>query len=207
MAIATAPRSAAPAAGGASIASQQKSFWQHDEKQQDVRRQNISAARAVSDAIRTSLGPRGMDKMIQDARGSVLITNDGATILEQISVMHPVAKMRLHLTFAAFSHTATLEIFANLSFLSLTAWRRLTVNFLTIFPLQMVELSRAQDVEAGDGTTSVVVLCGALLDAAQQLLDKGIHPQTIATAFVDAAEQARLFYYTIRHYIILSYII
>ena len=55
--------------------------------------------------------------------------------------------------------------------------------------MQMVELSRAQDVEAGDGTTSVVVLCGALLDAAQQLLDKGIHPQTIASAFVDAAGQ------------------
>ncbi|XP_026193483.1 T-complex protein 1 subunit delta [Cyclospora cayetanensis] len=147
MATISAPRpsAAAPRAGG--IASQEKSSWQHDEKQQDVRRQNICAARAVSDAIRTSLGPRGMDKMIQDARGGVLITNDGATILEQISVMHPVAKM-------------------------------------------MVELSRAQDVEAGDGTTSVVVLCGALLDAAQQLLDKGIHPQTIATAFVDAAGQA-----------------
>lgn len=57
---------------------------------------------------------------------------------------------------------------------------------------QMVELSRAQDVEAGDGTTSVVVLCGALLDAAQQLLDKGVHPQTIATNFLFAARQVRL---------------
>lgn len=144
MPSASAPRLTPSALGGAS---QQKSSWHHDEKQQDVRRQNICAARAVSDAVRTSLGPRGMDKMIQDARGGVLITNDGATILEQISVMHPVAKM-------------------------------------------MVELSRAQDLEAGDGTTSVVVICGALLGAAQQLLDKGIHPQTIASAFVDAAAQA-----------------
>lgn len=43
---------------------------------------NIQAAKAVADVIRTSLGPRGMDKMIQDARGEVLITNDGATILK-----------------------------------------------------------------------------------------------------------------------------
>lgn len=146
MAAVSAPRAVAPL-NPPSSNNAAKSHWQHDEKQQDVRRQNICAARAVADAVRTSLGPRGMDKMIQDAKGSVLITNDGATILEQISVMHPVAKM-------------------------------------------MVELSRAQDKETGDGTTSVVVLCGALLDAAQQLLDKGIHPQIIAEAFVHAAEQA-----------------
>lgn len=48
---------------------------------------------AVADAIRTSLGPRGMDKMIQDAAGDVTITNDGATILKQMSVLHPVARM------------------------------------------------------------------------------------------------------------------
>ena len=72
---------------------------------------------------------------------------------------------------------------------------RVATIFSVFLPLlQMVELSRAQDVEAGDGTTSVVVLCGALLDAAQQLLDKGIHPQTIATAFVDAAGQVGTIY-------------
>lgn len=52
-----------------------------------------SCATAVADAIRTSLGPRGMDKMIQDASGDVTITNDGATILKQMSVLHPIAKM------------------------------------------------------------------------------------------------------------------
>ena len=51
------------------------------------------AREAVADAIRTSLGPRGMDKMIQDAAGDVTITNDGATILKQMSVLHPVARM------------------------------------------------------------------------------------------------------------------
>lgn len=52
------------------------------EKGRDVRTTNISAAKAVADVVRTSLGPRGMDKMIMDARGEVLITNDGATIMK-----------------------------------------------------------------------------------------------------------------------------
>lgn len=48
---------------------------------------------AVADCIRTSLGPRGMDKMIRDGRGETLITNDGATILQKMDVVHPTAKM------------------------------------------------------------------------------------------------------------------
>jgi T-complex protein 1 subunit delta len=52
------------------------------DKQKDIRSTNIIAAKSVSDVVRTSLGPRGMDKMIQDSRGQVLITNDGATILK-----------------------------------------------------------------------------------------------------------------------------
>merc|ERR1719272_2143645 len=118
-----------------------------DEKGRDVRSTNILAARAVADTVRTSLGPRGMDKMIQDGRGEVVITNDGATILQQMKLTHPTAKM-------------------------------------------MVELSKAQDVEAGDGTTSVVVIAGGLLQAAEKLLDKGVHPQTITEAFLSAAEKA-----------------
>ena len=54
---------------------------------------NIVAAKAVADAVRTSLGPRGMDKMIQSGNGDVTITNDGATILKEMSVIHPTAKM------------------------------------------------------------------------------------------------------------------
>merc|ERR1719178_623216 len=116
-------------------------------KPEEIRKSNIQAARAVADTVRTSLGPRGMDKMIQDAKGEVVITNDGATILQQMKLAHPTAKM-------------------------------------------MVELSKAQDVEAGDGTTSVVVIAGALLSAAEKLLTKGIHPQTITEAFLQAAEKA-----------------
>jgi len=112
-------------------------------KEKDVRLSNIMAAKAIADAIRTSLGPRGMDKMIQKGDGEVLITNDGATILSTMEVGHPTAKM-------------------------------------------LVELSKSQDVEAGDGTTSVCVLAGALLDACHQLLAKGLHPTTIAEAFVRA---------------------
>lgn len=117
------------------------------EKPVEVRDSNITAAKAVADAIRTSLGPRGMDKMIQDAAGDVTITNDGATILKQMSVLHPVARM-------------------------------------------LVELSKAQDVEAGDGTTTVVILAGSLLSASQKLLAKGIHPTTISDSFQSAAAQA-----------------
>merc|ERR1719210_1673324 len=85
--------------------------------------------------------------MIQDPKGEVTITNDGATILDQMKVVHPAAKM-------------------------------------------LVELSKAQDVEAGDGTTSVVVLCGSLLDAADRLLKKGIHPTSISEAFQKAASKS-----------------
>ncbi|CAG8645334.1 14645_t:CDS:10 [Rhizophagus irregularis] len=121
------------------------------EKPVEVRLSNIIAAKAVGDAVRTSLGPKGMDKMIQTGSGEVVITNDGATILKHMSVLHPAAKM------------------------------------------QLVDLSAAQDVEAGDGTTSVVVIAGALLGAAEKMLVKGIHPTTIAEAFQRAANKSTEF--------------
>jgi len=86
-----------------------------------------------------------MDKLMQLENGEVLITNDGATILSKMKVMHPAAKM-------------------------------------------LVELSQSQDIEAGDGTTSVCVLAGALLEACGNLLAKGIHPTSIAASFTRAAE-------------------
>jgi T-complex protein 1 subunit delta len=70
-----------------------KTIFKDKDKQQSVRTSNIVAAKAVADAVRTSLGPRGMDKMIQTGNGEVTITNDGATILNQMSVIHPTAKM------------------------------------------------------------------------------------------------------------------
>ncbi|ODV91565.1 hypothetical protein CANCADRAFT_130 [Tortispora caseinolytica NRRL Y-17796] len=121
--------------------------YKDKEKPQEVRKANIAAARSVADAIRTSLGPKGMDKMIQTSSGQVLITNDGHTILKHMAVMHPAAKI-------------------------------------------LVDLSAAQDVEAGDGTTSVVVLAGALLGAAERLLARGLHPTIISDAFQRATERA-----------------
>mgnify|MGYP001075702633 CR=1 FL=1 len=58
-----------------------------------VRESNILAARAVADIVRTSLGPRGMDKMMTGPDGQHIITNDGATILAKIETSHPAAKM------------------------------------------------------------------------------------------------------------------
>ncbi|KAM3415506.1 T-complex protein 1 subunit delta [Cercospora zeina] len=116
-------------------------------KPQAVREANITAARAVADAIRTSLGPRGMDKMIQTGKGETIITNDGNTMLRDLGVMHPSAKM-------------------------------------------LVDLANAQDIEAGDGTTSVVVIAGSLLGAAERLLAKGIHPTIISESFQRAAARA-----------------
>ena len=63
------------------------------EKGKDAQFNNISAARAISDAVRSSLGPRGMDKMLVDSMGDVVITNDGVTILKEMDVQHPAAKM------------------------------------------------------------------------------------------------------------------
>mmetsp|Transcript_9765 Transcript_9765/g.27435 ORF Transcript_9765/g.27435 Transcript_9765/m.27435 type:complete len:536 (+) Transcript_9765:36-1643(+) len=134
------------AGGGGAGPGAEGHFDDKSEKRKDVRASNIVACKAVADCVRTSLGPRGMDKMIKKPGGEFLITNDGATILDQMKVAHPAAKM-------------------------------------------LVDLSKAQDVEAGDGTTSVVILCGSLLSACEQLLGKGIHPTTIAQAF----QRANLF--------------
>ena len=76
----------------------QNQSLQGNEKSKDTRMNNIIAAKAVSDVVRTSLGPRGMDKMIQNSKGKVLITNDGATILKQIEVVHPTAKMLVEIS-------------------------------------------------------------------------------------------------------------
>src|SRR5579859_1607605 len=54
---------------------------------------NIAAARAIADAVRSTLGPRGMDKMLVDSMGDITITNDGVTILKEVDVEHPAAKM------------------------------------------------------------------------------------------------------------------
>ncbi len=109
-------------------------------KGREAQKNNINAAKTVAEIVRTSLGPRGMDKMLVDSLGDVTITNDGATILKEIDVQHPAAKM-------------------------------------------MVETSKATDNEVGDGTTSVVVLAGALIEKAEELIAKNVHPTVIVDGY------------------------
>jgi len=116
-------------------------------KGQEAQKSNILAAKSIAKVLRTSLGPKGMDKMLVSQDGDVTITNDGATILSRMAVSHQVAKL-------------------------------------------LVELSASQDEEVGDGTTGVVVLAGALLEQAERLLDRGIHPVKIAEGFEKAADLA-----------------
>jgi len=113
----------------------------------DAIKSHIIAARSVANTLKTSLGPKGLDKLMVSPDGDITITNDGATILKMMDVDHQIAKL-------------------------------------------MVQLSQSQDDEIGDGTTGVVVLCGALLEAAESLIDKGIHPIRIADGFEMAAKCA-----------------
>ncbi|MCI60799.1 T-complex protein 1 subunit delta-like, partial [Trifolium medium] len=69
-----------------------------NKRKEDVRQANIIAARSVANAVRTSLGPKGMDKMISTSNNEVIITNDGATILHKMQVLQPAAKMLVELS-------------------------------------------------------------------------------------------------------------
>mmetsp|Transcript_87388 Transcript_87388/g.120365 ORF Transcript_87388/g.120365 Transcript_87388/m.120365 type:complete len:543 (+) Transcript_87388:65-1693(+) len=113
----------------------------------DAHKANILAAKAIAETIRSSMGPKGMDKMVVGPDGDVIVTNDGATILEKMDVQHQIAKL-------------------------------------------LVDLSKSQDQEIGDGTTGVVVMAGSMLDQALELIEKGIHPLRIASGFEKACEVA-----------------
>ncbi|KAK1261565.1 T-complex protein 1 subunit alpha [Acorus gramineus] len=108
-------------------------------------------AMAIADLVKTTLGPKGMDKILQSTgRGrSVTVTNDGATILKSLHIDNPAAKV-------------------------------------------LVDISKVQDDEVGDGTTSVVVFAGELLREAEKLVMANIHPMTIiAGGYRMAVECAR----------------
>ena len=113
----------------------------------DAVKSHILAARTVANIVKTSLGPRGLDKILISPDGDITVTNDGATILGQMEISNHVAKL-------------------------------------------LVELSKSQDEEIGDGTTGVVVLAGALLEQAAELIDKGIHPIRIADGYDQACDIA-----------------
>jgi len=106
---------------------------------------NIAAGKAVSDIIRTTLGPRSMLKMILDPMGGIVMTNDGNSILREVDVSHPAAK-------------------------------------------SMIELSRAQEEEVGDGTTSVIILAGEYLVLSEPLLERQMHPTVICNGYLKALD-------------------
>ncbi|MFL6421669.1 MAG: thermosome subunit beta, partial [Nitrososphaeraceae archaeon] len=118
-----------------------------ESKGKEAQKNNITAAKLIGELVKTSLGPRGMDKMLVDSLGDVTITNDGATILKEIDVQHPAAKM-------------------------------------------MVEVAKSVDNEVGDGTTSSVVFAGSLLQKAEDLVNKDVHPSVIVDGYTAASEQA-----------------
>jgi thermosome len=113
----------------------------------DAQHANIMAARIVAESVKSALGPKGMDKMLVDSFGDVTITSDGRTILDEMDIQHPAAKM-------------------------------------------MVEVSKTQDDEAGDGTTSAVIIAGELLTRAEDLIEKNVHPTVIIDGYRKAAEKA-----------------
>ncbi|MGA2523054.1 MAG: thermosome subunit beta [Candidatus Bathyarchaeia archaeon] len=108
---------------------------------------NITAAKVIAESVRSALGPKGMDKMLVDNFGDTTITSDGRTILDEMDVQHPAAKM-------------------------------------------LVEVAKTQDNEAGDGTTSAVIIAGELLSRAEELIDKNVHPTTIIDGYRKAADKA-----------------
>ncbi len=114
----------------------------------DAQSSNIMAARTIANAVKTTLGPKGMDKMLVNAVGDITVTNDGAAILQDIDIQHPAAMM-------------------------------------------MVEISKTQEKEVGDGTTSAVVLAGELLGQAEKLIELDVHPTVIIKGFRLAAEKAQ----------------
>ncbi|KCZ78629.1 hypothetical protein H311_00335, partial [Anncaliia algerae PRA109] len=100
----------------------------------------------IATLLSTSLGPNGMDKIIQTQDDEIVVTNDGATILESMCMTeNPISKL-------------------------------------------IVELSKAQDDEIGDGTTSVVILANSLLKNAESLFKKGVHKSKIAEGYEMALE-------------------
>jgi len=107
---------------------------------------NIMAAKIVAETVKSCLGPKGMDKMLVDSFGDVTITSDGRTILDEMDIQHPAAKM-------------------------------------------MVEVAKTQDNEAGDGTTTAVIIAGELLNKAEELIEKNVHPTIIIDGYKKAQEK------------------
>ncbi len=116
-------------------------------RNREARSRNITVATIVAEALKTALGPRGMDKMLVDSLGDITITGDGYTILKEMDLEHPIGKM-------------------------------------------IKEAAKTQEDMVGDGCTTATVLTGELLQKAQELLEKDIHPTVIVGGFKKALTRA-----------------
>jgi T-complex protein 1 subunit beta len=121
-----------------------------EERGENARLSSFVGATALTDLVKTTMGPKGMDKILQSQGrdGSVTVTNDGATILKSIYIDNPAAKI-------------------------------------------LVDISKTQDDEVGDGTTSVCVLAGEMLREGEKLINQKIHPQTIIAGWRMGVDVAR----------------
>jgi chaperonin GroEL (HSP60 family) len=112
----------------------------------DVWDANFRAGEQLAETIRSTLGPKGLDKLLVTSDGTLVVTNDGASILDRLAIDHPAAKL-------------------------------------------VVEVAEQQETRAGDGTTSAVLLAGALLSEARSLREQGVHPTKITEGYHLAATQ------------------
>ena len=116
-----------------------------------ARMQSFVGAIAIADLVKTTLGPKGMDKILTPIvanSGPLTVTNDGATILKMVNIDNPAAKI-------------------------------------------LIDISKTQDDEVGDGTTSVAVLAGELIREAEKMVNNKVHPQLIIAGWRKARDVAR----------------
>lgn len=114
----------------------------------EAQHNNFQAAKDISALVASTLGPMGSDKLIVDPVGNITVTNDGVTILKEMQIDHPAARM-------------------------------------------IVEISKTQEEEIGDGTTSCVILAGEFIKKAEELMGKGIHASAIIRGYRKAEQKSQ----------------
>lgn len=165
-----------------------------EERSESARLSSFVGAIAVGDLVKSTLGPKGMNKILHSlSTGSVEVTNDGATILKSIQLDNAAAKVSLQVfSFASacimHSFVDVMNTRSRLFDFYFSAHVLITVYFP---PQVLVNISKVQDDEVGDGTTSVCVLASELLREAERLIeDKKIHPQIVVEGFRRASRVA-----------------
>ncbi|RCN41303.1 hypothetical protein ANCCAN_12764, partial [Ancylostoma caninum] len=166
---------------------------------------NINACQVVADSIRTTLGPRGLDKLIVDSKGKTTISNDGATILKLLDIVFPAANVMVDIAKSQDAEvgdgTTSGTFLCGICFQRTPLTGKTTISndgatilklLDIVFPAAnvMVDIAKSQDAEVGDGTTSVVVLAAEILKRMKPFIEDGVHPQLLIRALSKASEEA-----------------